>query len=413
MPLRAVLFAGLLVGCAQHHTVEPDAGLRLDGGPPPAPMETQSVYFRSPPDYIAPLRTQSFGRMIDLEGNMMAVTVPEGVFLYEGEGARWNFVGIIRDENRFGPPDHARFADAERLLLRNNVYRRAGNRWNRETVLNPVGPRPQRPESWDISGDIAVLGYPYESSSGVGIDPPINGTLINSGAAVVFRREAGGWFQDAFIKAPDTQESLLFGEEVAIDGDTMAISAAGARIYVYRRSAEGWVLETQVEGMGWGMALRGDVLVAPHTAPDGPVATVHERRDGRWRSQILPARPTTPRGVTRVAAVSDHMLAVGSLDYTGGTGLDSEIPPGEVLGGGSVYVYSREGERWVFRHVLKPDVHDEGDRFGEGVAISGNTVIAGAGGDDGIGFDYAGDPDSNHSNDTGALWFRDFPWLAP
>lgn len=49
---------------------------------------------------------------------------------------------------------------------------------------------------------------------------------------------------------------------------------------------------------------------------------------------------------------------------------------------GAVYVFVRSGGVWLQQAYLKPNVHDALDNFGQSVAISGNTIVVGAPGED-------------------------------
>jgi hypothetical protein len=49
---------------------------------------------------------------------------------------------------------------------------------------------------------------------------------------------------------------------------------------------------------------------------------------------------------------------------------------------GAVYVFVRSGGVWVQQAYIKPLVHDALDNFGQSVAISGNTLVVGAPGED-------------------------------
>ena len=49
----------------------------------------------------------------------------------------------------------------------------------------------------------------------------------NSGAVYVYKRTGTTWAQEAYVKASNNDASDLFGNDVALDGDTLAVGAYG------------------------------------------------------------------------------------------------------------------------------------------------------------------------------------------
>ncbi len=81
----------------------------------------------------------------------------------------------------------------------------------------------------------------------------------------------------------------------------------------------------------------------------------------------------------RSVAVSGDTLVAGSLANNGG-GNNS----------GSVYVFTRSGTVWTQQAILTASDGASGDQFGDSVALSGDTVVIGAGNDDHAGGASAG-----------------------
>ena len=78
-------------------------------------------------------------------------------------------------------------------------------------------------------GDILVVGAPGEDSDATGVGgDQASGAASNSGAVYVFTR-TGGWIQEAYIKASNTDIGDEFGTSVAIssDGFALAVGAPG------------------------------------------------------------------------------------------------------------------------------------------------------------------------------------------
>ena len=144
--------------------------------------------------------------------------------------------------------DSAGIQAAPTLLLDNNdafesgavyVYLLTGNQWDLEAyikapvvdpaILNEDG----FPEDfgdffgWAIglSGDGTTLAISarFEDSDSSG---PENNDIANSGAVFVYRRAAGIWTQEAYLKASNLEDADAFGEAVTIsaDGNYLAVS---------------------------------------------------------------------------------------------------------------------------------------------------------------------------------------------
>jgi trimeric autotransporter adhesin len=141
-----------------------------------------------------------------------------------------------------------------------------------------------------LDGDTLVVGAPYEGSNATGMDgDQDNNTAPNSGAAYVFARVAGTWVQQAYVKASNTSAADQFGTAVALDGDTLVVSApyedsnatgmdgdqeddsvvdSGAA-YVFSRVGSLWAQRAYVKAsnsgagdeFGWSLALHNQTLV--------------------------------------------------------------------------------------------------------------------------------------------------------
>ena len=92
------------------------------------------------------------------------------------------------------------------------VFRRENEQWVQEaylkasntSILDDFG------ESVAISGDLIVVGASGEDSGATGVNgDQSDNSSGRSGAAYVFRRENGGWSQEAYLKASNTGEGCL------------------------------------------------------------------------------------------------------------------------------------------------------------------------------------------------------------
>jgi hypothetical protein len=79
-------------------------------------------------------------------------------------------------------------------------------------------------------GSVLAVGAPGQAGGGRGFTaPPEDVSAPESGAVYMFRRSAGRWTQQAYIKAPNADAFDQFGSGVALsaDGGTLAVAANG------------------------------------------------------------------------------------------------------------------------------------------------------------------------------------------
>jgi len=234
-----------------------------------------------------------------------------------------------------------------------------------------------------VSGDIAVVGVPQDDMGG----------NDDQGAAFVFTRSGTNWTLQQQLVAGDAAAGDYFGWSVALSGDTALIGAPGDDIdgnddqgsaYVFVREVTGWHQQAKLTTSGFvagatfamSVALSGDTaLVGAWSGmvanrPQGS-AYVFVRTGSSWSQQ---AQLTLPGGETEddfgySVAVSGHTALVGAL------GGNDEFR-------GSAYVFVRSGTAWSQQAQLTAADGAAGDWFGYSVAVSGDTALIGAGGDD-------------------------------
>ncbi len=180
------------------------------------------------------------------------------------------------------------------------VYRRFGNSVSPQVAYLKAS----NPDASDrfgssvaVSGDHIVVGATGERSNATGVNgDQTNNSASNAGAAYVFKFGLSGgmtaWHPTAYLKASNTAAGNLFGLNVAISGDTIAVSAPGetslstgvngsqtqggafgvGAAYVFTRlSGLGWVQHAYLKasnstgllvfGGSNGLAISGDTVV--------------------------------------------------------------------------------------------------------------------------------------------------------
>ena len=173
-------------------------------------------------------------------------------------------------------------------------------------------------QSVAISGDTAVVGA-IEN-------------LTGTGAAYVFIRTGTTWSQQQKLTASDGAFSDFFGVSVAIDNNTIVVGAdeknnRGAA-YVFVRSGTVWSQQQELTASD--IALNDSFGIS--------------------------------------VGISANTIVIGALSHTVGSNINQ----------GAAYVFVRSGTVWSQQQRLTASDGAQGDFFGGSVAISGNSVVAGA-----------------------------------
>jgi FG-GAP repeat len=214
------------------------------------------------------------------------------------------------------------------------VFLRSGGVWGQQQKLDPVGATPFGAfgTSVAISGETVVVGAPFDHAAGG----------FNQGSAYVFLRSGGIWSQQQKLEASDAAWFDNFGASVAISGETVVVGAPR------------------------------DDIAAGFTQGS---AYVFVRSDGVWSQQqkLEAADAAEDDEFGDSVAISGETVVAGAPYGDGAAGFTQ----------GSAYVFVRSDGVWSQQQKLEAADAADGDRFGDSVAISGETVVAGAHYDDG------------------------------
>lgn len=221
-----------------------------------------------------------------------------------------------------------------------------------------------------IDGDTVVIGAIYEDSDG---GSPEDNSAEWAGAAYIFVREGDSWVQQAYLKAGNAEAQDGFGSAVAIDGDTVVISAMG-------ESSNG--------------SNPND-----NSAPGAGAAYVFVRQGTTWVQQAyLKASNAEENDLFGYdVAISGDTIVIGAI----GESSDGSSPNNNsVPGSGAAYVFIRQGVNWTQQAYLKAFNPDDYDRFGNAVDIDNNLIVVGAHREDSDG----SSPNDNSASDAGAAY---------
>ena len=264
------------------------------------------------------------------------------------------------------------------------VFNRSGSTWAQQTKLTALdGTKGDAfGQSIAVSDDIIIVGAPHDDND--------NGK--GAGSIYVFNRIGTTWTQQAKLIAPDGKEGDLFGISVALSGDTILIGAdlndeiamnAGA-VYVFTRTGTQWSHQAKLMAADGGktdifgvrVALSGDTaLISARRDDDDEMgvdagsAYVFTRTGTAWQQQ---AKITAPDGA------EDDRFGRG-VALSGDTALISAMHQDDKgANSGSAYVFTRTGNTWSHQANLTADDAASGDVFGWSVALSNGNALIGA-----------------------------------
>src|SRR5436190_15792456 len=230
-----------------------------------------------------------------------------------------------------------------------------------------------------ISGDTIIVG-----AFGHGF----GSNTSDQGAAYVFVRVGATWTQQRKLAANDGTASDRFGGSVAINGETAVVGAElDDSAYVYLRDGTTWTQQQKLtasdgvafDSFGVCVAISGETIVVGAwnddvgANPKQGSAYVFVRSLTTWtQQQKLTAGDGAPSDlVGETGAISAETIGVGAPLDNVGANSDQ----------GSAYVFVRSGTTWAQQQKLTASDGAPDDEFGT-VAISGDSVVAGALADD-------------------------------
>lgn len=264
-----------------------------------------------------------------------------------------------------------------------------------------------------VSGDALVVGA-FLSDGGGG----------DAGSAYVFRRSGAKWVLEAPLAPNNPDPKDRFGQQVAIDGDRIAVSspyeagsstrvngpvdngryAAGA-VYVFERRNAKWqqtaYLKTSnarnADDFGAALDLDGEVVAVgvpresapglmhpdqiPNSDPRSREPAQHSE-NANWAGAVHVFR-NAPQGwleeVRLVPNEHESGLEFGSAVDVDGDTIAVGCGATEYYRGGHVYVFRRVGEAWTQEaHLTRPPGLSGKDQFGRSLSLHGNLLAVGS-----------------------------------
>ncbi|MFT6081633.1 MAG: hypothetical protein ACJAQZ_003706 [Planctomycetota bacterium] len=244
-----------------------------------------------------------------------------------------------------------------------------------------------------INGTVVLSG---QASDPIPLDEGANSLQIRVQSALGEQRDytvaitrpvANEFLERAYSKASDTGAQDYFGSRIAIDGDTMAVSAQSwdgvftdqGAVYVFRRIGGTWLQEgrlqasapIQNEYFGRDLGLDGDTLAI---GSNQGRALVFERTGSTWFERaVLNGSAQSGGAFGRALDLDGDTLVVGDISAT----------VSGVSNSGGAFVFTRSGTTWTERAALSASntVSTPAFAYGTRVVINGNTIAVSSAGD--------------------------------
>jgi FG-GAP repeat len=229
-----------------------------------------------------------------------------------------------------------------------------------------------------VHGDTAVVGSPNNSVTSDG-----------SGSAYVFVRSASGWQFQQKLTASDASPQSFFGVSVAIDGEKIVVGANGdpnagqasGAAYVFVRSGNTWAQEQKLTGsenspndaFGLSVGIKGSTIVCG--------AFGNSVANSATEGSVYVFRQTSN------GWVESQKLVASDASYFNSFGGSVAISDDTIVVGaigneefgffsGAVYVFTFDGSNWT--EQIKLHAQDASTRasFGYRVGIDKDTIVA-------------------------------------
>lgn len=243
-----------------------------------------------------------------------------------------------------------------------------------------------------VSGHVAVIGASGDDDNGE-----------DSGSAYVFRYDpaAATWIEEAKLLAPDGKKDDGF-YIVAVDGDVAVVGALGdddngeesgsAYAFRYHHGSKTWIPEAKLlapdgsewDRFGWSVSISGDSVLIGACADDdiredsgSAYIFRFDQGSGKWQPEAkLHASDSQKR-----AWFGNAVSICGSTAAVGAEGHNAA----GFQGSGAAYLFHRDPVSGIWSEEARVTASDcrRNHHLGHSIALSGDTVIAGAYGYDG------------------------------
>mgnify|MGYP002277417346 CR=1 FL=1 len=320
-----------------------------------------------------------FGRAVALSADAAIVLAEgHGAYVFEADGG-WRLTTVLTpdDGEHFGGYNISAAMVGEEAILGGPgagseggavyLFARDDDQWRQRNQFVPDEDRDEFGRSVAFDGERVIVGDNN------------NPTTMESwsGSAYVFGRDEGNWTQEAAL---GSDAENLFGTAVAVAGDTVLIGAPYAEsegretgaVFVYEQTDGEWLQQTTLtpddpvdDGLfGQAVALDGDTAVVSAPGDGGSSAYVFEQTETGWtrRARLTATDADSGGDFGRSVAYTDGLAVLGAPDA------------GE---SGHAYVF-RAANDWTGTRRLVPKNPNQDAEFGFAVALHDTTALVGS-----------------------------------
>eukprot|EP00978_Attheya_sp_CCMP212_P036677 scaffold168110_cov58-Attheya_sp.AAC.5 len=238
----------------------------------------------------------------------------------------------------------------------------------------------------DWSQQAKLTASASESNGNFGRSLAISGDSMIVGSdvedAYIFAFAGGQWSEQARLIASDPTSN--FGVSVAISGGIAIVGAdVSNSAYIFAYTGASWVQEKKLEAFGGGfdfqfgcsVGVSGSKVVVGDWANFAPISGqgavhvfAHNGTGWTEEAKLVAADPELSANLGWSVAIAGENIVAGSrLDNANG-----------LTDAGSAYVFKWNGTEWSQNAKLIASDSTAGDKFGESVAISGDTAVVSA-----------------------------------
>jgi hypothetical protein len=308
--------------------------------------------------------------------------------------------------------DYALVGDMEKSNA--YVYHWQDGQWQLQQQLLPKEQSGNRfGFSVDVSSNLAIVGEPFASVSGIGY----------VGAAHIYELKDGQWHYQAFLHASDFKaDASGFGVSVAIDGKVAIVGACNAAApgkeccgaaYIFHLENGKWVQKAKLQPIdlgtrdyfGFSVSISGNFAIVGANHPDASgkhtasAAYIFHLENGKWVQQNKLQPLDLGSGFGSSVAIAGNWAIVGAfaVDVAGKTDA------------GVAYIYQLQDGHWQLHQKIQANDPADKTFFGYAVAIGGDVAIVGASNADGCGAAYLFELVNNKWEQTQKLQPEDLP----
>lgn len=325
--------------------------------------------------FTDPLGLQFFGASVDIDGDTIVVSQPNGV-----RGIAPNYVasGAV------------------------HVFTRSGGVWAFDQIIEPNELQAQLfGASIDLEGDTLVVGSPW-------LIQDVSGLSSFAGGVYVFTRSGSSWTQQAIITSSNIDLGDSFGAQVALYGNTLVATAPGERsistgingdeddnslrggsgaAYIFTGSGSSWTQEAYLksdvvtERYAHSVDVHDDTVVV--SSPRENKVYVYSKTRGQWAKQAVVQPDLSGFGYSpffgaHLDLYKDTLVVGAPNNASGDGGFNGDQTDVSAPSSGAAYVFARNNGNWVEQAFIKAAVptHDlsSAEGFGGTVEIDGDTL---------------------------------------